>query len=42
MVIFTMKTHKTVLKNQPVFFMSVGGQNLLNPAMPVQALLKGK
>ena len=32
---FTVKTHKAILKNQVVFFMFVGGQNILNPVMPL-------
>jgi len=35
--IFTVKTHKTVLKSQPVFS-CLCDQDILNPAMPVQAL----
>jgi len=33
--IFTMKTHKTMLKNQFVFSYPWGDQDILNPAMPV-------
>jgi len=32
---FTMKTHKTTLKNTVCIFISVGGQDILDPAMPV-------